>query len=160
MMTRPVAVARSVIVTGVIWGVGALVVVGLFGLFDASATIDVRGDRDRAQVVWLGAHAFVACVAALVGVTLGASALTRAGVASSASAIALVGLVTFAAGVGVALAWATWGGVDQSMLAALVTGLGIGTAGATIFVSQSDQDPAHPYGGSTRRHTGRSWSSR
>lgn len=46
------------------------------------------------------------------------------------------------------------------MLAALVTGLAIGTAGATIFVSQSDHDPTLPYGGSTRRNAGRSWSSR
>jgi len=160
MITRPVAVARSLIVAGVIWGVGALVVVTLFGLFGASATIDLGGQHDRVQVVWLGAHAFVACLASLVGVTLGASALTRAGVADRAPAVTLVGLATLAPTAATALVWSAVVDLSGSTLLALLVGLAIGTAGATIFVSHSDHDADLPYGRPATRGAGRSWSSR
>ena len=160
MMTRPVAVGRSVVVTGAVWGIGAAVVVGLFSALGASATIELDPGESRVQVVWLGAHAFVACVAALLGVALGASALTRSGVSAPRSAILLVGAVTLLGALLVCLVLSAGLTVGDSTVLAMAVGLGIGTAGATFFVAGSSESERElPYGRSTRRSS-RSWSTR
>lgn len=160
MMTRPVAVARSVIVTGTLWGAGAAAVVGLFAAFGASSTIELGNGESRVQLVWLGAHAFVACVASLLGVTLGASALTRRGLSSPRGAVALVGGSTLLLALAACGALLTLLETDASTVLAMAVGTAIGTAGATFFVAQSGEpESALPYG---RRTTGssRSWSTR
>lgn len=160
MITRPVAVARSVIVTGALWGAGAAAVVGLFAAVGASSTIELGNGESRVQVVWLGAHAFVACVASLVGVTLGGSALTRRGVSSPGAAVALVGGSTLLLALGACAVLLTVLATAPPTVTAMAAGALIGTAGATFFVAQSGEpDSALPYGrGSTR--SSRSWSTR
>jgi len=110
MITRPVALARALIVTALLWGGGAGAVAAAFSALDASATIELA-DRDRAQVVWLGAHAFVACVATLVGVVLGGSALTRDHLATPRQAVGLVALPTGAVAAAAAVVLALTAGL-------------------------------------------------
>ncbi len=160
MITRPVAVARSVIVTGALWGAGAAAVVGLFAAFGASSTIELGNGESRVQLVWLGAHAFVACVAALLGVALGGSALTRAGLTTPRGAVALVGGSTLLLSLLACGALRTFLETDASTVLAMAVGAVIGTAGATFFVAQSGEpESALPYGRRTPRAS-RSWSGR
>lgn len=159
-MTRPVALARSVIVTGALWGAGAALVVGLFTAFGASSTIELSTGESRVQLVWLGAHAFVACVASLLGVALGASALTRRGLSSPRAAIALIGGSTLIAALGVCGALLQALEVSASTVLAMAAGAAIGTAGATFFVAQSAESEARlPYHRRSERAS-RSWSAR
>jgi hypothetical protein len=160
MMTRPVAVARSVIVTGAVWGFGAAAVAGVFAAVGASSTIELGNGESRVQLVWLGAHAFVACAAALVGVALGGSALTRAGLTSPREAVALVGPVTLLVALVVAGGLRLWAGVGPATITAMAVGLLIGTLGATFFVAQTGEpETGLPYRKAAGRG-GRSWSSR
>jgi hypothetical protein len=160
MMSRPVAVARSVIVTGVVWAVGATVVAVLFATFGASSTIELSTGESRVQLVWLGAHAFVACVASLLGVALGASALTRVGLTSTRTALLLVGGLTLFGGLLVCLGLRLASGLDGSTVLAMAVGLGIGTSAATFFVAQAaESETGLPYGRSAARSS-RGWSTR
>lgn len=160
MMTRPVAVARSVIVTGVVWGVGAAVVVGLFAVVGARSTIALGDGASRVQLVWLGSHAFVACAGSLLGVALGGSALTRSGVTSPRGAVALVGPLTLLAALAALAALRGWAHVDDVTAGALAVALVTGTLGATFFVAQSGEPPTGlPYR-SAEGPRSRSWSSR
>lgn len=160
MMTRPVALARAVIVTGSLWGAGAAAVVGLFTAFGASSTIELGTGESRVQLVWLGAHAFVACVASLLGVTLGASALTRRGLSSPRAAIALIGGSTLMLALVVCGALLRGLETNASTVLAMAVGAAIGTAGATFFVAQSGEpESSLPYNRRASRST-RSWSAR
>lgn len=161
MITRPVALARALIVTAVLWGGGAAAVAAAFSALDASATIELA-DRDRAQVVWLGAHAFVACVATLVGVVLGGNALTKDHLATPRQAVGLVALPTVAMAATVAVVLAVTAVLEGASLWAVLAGLAIGSAaGAGYVLATGDQPERGPYGlpAASRRAT-RSWSSR
>lgn len=158
MITGPVAVTRAVLVTTTVWGLGAAVTAALFSSLGASSTIELGNDESRVQLVWLGAHAFVGCLAALVGVILGASALISAGTAAPRPAVLLVGSLTFAWAIGGSLVLSSL--VGPATAVAMAAGLGVGTAGAMIFVAQSG-DPRGdlPYQHGTVR-SGRGWSTR
>ena len=158
-MTRSVAVARALVVTAVLWGLGAALVVGLFGYFDASATIRLP-QQDRAQVVWLGAHAFVACVAALAGVVLGGLALTRQHVSSAREAVVLVALPTLGVMAAVALGAAAGGALDGAAVPAVLAGLLIGTVAAVGYLLYTGEPVHGPERAPAGRPASRGWGSR
>ncbi|WP_148571093.1 hypothetical protein [Nocardioides caldifontis] len=161
MITRPVALARALIVTAVLWGGGAAAVAAAFSALDASATIELA-DRDRAQVVWLGAHAFVACVATLVGVVLGGNALTKDHLATSGQAVRVVALPTLVLAVVAAFVLAATGVLEGASLWAVLAGLAIGAAAGSGYVLfTGDQSERGPYGlPAAPQRASRSWSSR
>lgn len=159
MITRPVAVARGLIVTAAVWLLGAGATVGLFSFFHADTTIDVLGQEDRVQIVWLGAHAFTACVAALLGVGAGGAALARSHVDTPRRAAMLVGATTLLAGAVVTLGLDVTDVTRTETAVALAAGLVIGAVAGGVFVLQSDVSERSPYATPARR-TGRAWSSR
>jgi hypothetical protein len=160
-VTRPVAVARSLIVTGLLWGTGVAIVVGLFSLVDASSTIRLD-EEERSQVVWLGAHALVACISVLAGVILGGSALIRQHVAPAGSAAATVGVPTVAVAALAALLLGTIGAFEGAALPAVLAGLAIGAVAATGYLFYTGEpDDVGSYGLRARSgHETRGWSSR
>ncbi len=162
-MTRAVAVARALIAAGVVWGFGAAVVAGLFSMLDASSTISLADQRERVQVVWLGAHAFVACVGVLTGTVLGGTALLRRHLARPRAASALVGATTLGVGVLVALLLSLLGLYDGATLPAVLAGLLIGVSAAVAYLLHAEE-PAGPgtygFAGRTSARTSRSWGSR
>lgn len=160
-VTRPVAVARSLIVTALVWGTGVAIVVGLFSLVDASSTIRLD-EKERAQIVWLGAHALVACVSVLAGVVLGGSALIRQHVAPARSAAATVGVPTLALAALTALLLGTIGALEGAALPAVLVGLAIGAVAASGYLFYTGEpDSVGGYGQPARRgRETHGWSSR
>lgn len=160
MITTPVAVARCLIVTAVAWAGGAVVVAVLFATFHGSRTIEFSG-QDRAQTLWLGANAFVVCVAALLGVGLGGTALSRSGLASPLRSAGTVTGVVLVPAVVALLVMLVVGTYQSSTLAAEAVGLLIGAgAGAFLVVHDDAGEAGLPFAQPPARRAGRGWGSR
>jgi hypothetical protein len=159
MITRPVAVARALIVTAVVWLLGAGLTVGSFAWLGADTTIDVLGEENRVQIVWLGAHALSTCVASLLGVGAGGTALARSHADPPGRAARLVALATLAGAAAAVGVLAVAPGVRTATALALLGGLLIGCVAGAAYVLQRDPDEDSPYP-QRRRATGRAWSSR
>lgn len=161
MITKPVGVARALIVALVIWAVGAGIVIGLFRLFDASSTIDLGGPQNRVQIVWLGSHAFVACLAALLGVLMGGLALTNALVTAPKSAAAATAAPVLGVTAAIVGALSVGGLIQGSVLIAILVGLVIGTtAGAFFIILSGTPESPMPFGHRSSHSAGTGWSSR
>jgi hypothetical protein len=159
MITRPVAVARALVVSGVLWALGFGVIVALFAALGADTTIDVLGQKDRVQIVWLGSHAFVVCVAVLVGVAAAGTALARGHHDTSRRAAALVAVPSFVVATGVVALLVSIETVRSETALAMIAGAVIGAAAGGMYVMQTDPGDDTPYGRPARQ-TGRAWGSR
>jgi hypothetical protein len=160
-VSRPVALARGVLVAALTWGTGALVTVAVFSLLGSSTTIaDVSGQSHRVQIIWWAAHAFSACLGGLLGVAVGGSALTRERLATPAAATVLVAtpLLLLGAVVLVALTAADVTGGDLALASAV--GLLTGAVGGAVYVLQSGPPEEAGAYYPAPRPAGRSWGSR
>jgi len=161
MITTPVAIARALIVALVVWAIGAGIVVGLFRLFDASSTIDLGGSQNRVQIVWLGSHAFVACMAALVGVLLGGVALTNALVTDPKAAAAATAAPVLVVTASIAGGLSVGDLIQGSVLIAMLVGLVIGTTAGAFFITLSGTpESPSPFGHRSSNAGVRGWGSR
>lgn len=161
MITRPVGVARALVVCGMLWGVGAFVTVAAFQALGADSRIDVAGQEDRVQIVWLGAHAFSACVGSLIGIAAGGVALSSTHVTTGRLAAGLVSVPTLVAAMAVVAALVSVEMVRSDTAVAIAVGLLIGTAGAVIYVLASGRpEDELPWASTPSHETGRSWGHR
>jgi hypothetical protein len=161
VITRPVALARGLLLAAVAWGVGSAVTVGGFRLLGAQTTIaDVSGQSHRVQIIWWGAHAFCACISGLLGVAVGGTALTGARLARPAAATATLAVPVLVVGAAALGVLATVGVLSGQLALASVAGLLTGVAGGAVYVLQTgvpeDRDDYYP----APKVTGQSWGSR
>ena len=139
-MTRPVAIARALLVTALVWGAGAAATFAIFHAAGAHTTIkDVSGATQRVQIIWWGAHAFVACAGALLGVALGGMALTRAALAQPAAAAVCAGVPVILLGIVVMGALGLSGSMGGALVMASLVGVLIGVAGGMTFIGISGE---------------------
>jgi hypothetical protein len=161
VVSRPVAIARGLLVAAVTWGTGALVTVAVFSVLGASTTIaDVSGQSHRVQIIWWAAHAFCACLGGLLGVAIGGSALTRDRLATPAAATLLVSSPVLLLGAVALVALTTTGVTSGDLALASAVGLLTGALGGAVYVLQSGPPEEAGAYYPAPRTAGRSWGSR
>lgn len=162
MITRPVAVVRALLVAGVVWGLGSAATFAVFKAMGAHTTIaDVSGQSHRVQIIWWGAQAFFACAGGVLGVALGGTALTSAGLAGPGSAAGWASVPVLVGGAGVLAAINATEVIGRPLALACLVGLVIGVAGGATYVIESGTpDDLDVFRNASGRRTGQSWGSR